>query len=550
MIRILFLGFISVSFQLHANSVIENLKHFNPGAIVKNYTDNPKEASLKPGEGQDTLKAAGLKEINRNQKANHLYQHLQTRSKFKLNPESHEMQMAEKIQEQAESSKNGGCYKVKGACKRTFTKKHCQESLQYSRETCKKTRTVEIKSFQQRVSRHISSRFQISKAFKLDQCPKTDRYCKYRDILKISDHCVKLEAKAYIKGRELQIASQPSCQNPEIIVAGLPLKRHYTITMTVTEYDALDRFMTKNCDLELKNKLCFLEESLCVTPHKTKNINGINITRSCWDMIEHYQCGQISASNCGSLMQEGCSQIGSVCQSKKDNLCKRYDQTFSCMSEDCEKEQEICFEKRKCADGQCDKSHIDESHDMGEGISRLGALAGVAGDVAANQVGSGMPAIFTGNNHRCRMLVAGLGNCCGGHARFLNCRDEEKQLAKAIEEKRAFYVGKYCAEKDIVCLKHKESWCVFPSKLASIIQIEGRYQQLGINFGAAWGETNAADCRGITPEEIERINFSTLDLSPIEKEMVARMNPPKHGQISRANQSHIERLNREGRAYD
>ena len=550
MMRFLFLGLISMSVQVYANNVIENLKHFNPGTIIKNYTENPKAASLKPGEGQDTLKAAGVKKIQLNQKANALHHQIKMRGKIKANPGSHEMQMAEKIQEQAESDKDGGCYKVKGVCKITFTKKHCQESLQYSSKTCKKKRVVQIKVSQQRVSRHVSSRFQVSKAFKLDQCSKTDKYCKYSDILKISEHCVKLEAKAYIKGRELQIASQPSCQNPEIIVGGLPLQRNYKIIIAVTEYDAIDRFNTKNCDLGLNKNLCFLEKSLCVTPNKTKNINGINITRSCWDMVEHYQCGKISASNCESLLEEGCSQTGSVCQSTKDNLCNLYEQTFSCMSENCEKEREVCFEKRKCAEGQCDKAHIDESHDMGEGVSRLGALAGVASDVAANQVGSGVPAIFTGKNHRCRTLVAHLGNCCGGHARFLNCRDEEKQLAKAIEEKRAFYVGEYCAEKDIICLKHKESWCVFPSKLASIIQIEGRYQQLGINFGGAWGETNAANCRGLTPEELERINFSSLDLSPIEKEMVARMNPPKHGQVSHANQSHIERLNREGRAYD
>ena len=42
---------------------------------------------------------------------------------------------------------------------------------------------------------------------------------------------------------------------------------------------------------------------------------------------------------------------------------------------------------------------------MAEGLSRLGALAGVAGDVSANQVRNGTPAIFTGKNSTCRKVT-------------------------------------------------------------------------------------------------------------------------------------------------
>ena len=114
-------------------------------------------------------------------------------------------------------------------------------------------------------------------------------------------------------------------------------------------------------------------------------------------------------------------------------------------------------------------------------------------------------------------------------------------FAKAKEEGRAAYVGTYRAKKILTCVEEKESWCVFPTKLSSIIQIQGRSRQLGINFGWAGGKENEANCRGITPEELERINFSFfLDLSPIQQELISRMALPANGSINNANQSHIE----------
>lgn len=214
-------------------------------------------------------------------------------------------------------------------------------------------------------------------------------------------------------------------------------------------------------------------------------------------------------------------------------------------------EKTVCPGKIGCSDGQCDTSQSEESDDMAEGLSRFGALAGVAGEVSANQVRSGKPAIFTGKNFTCRKVKGDVRNCCRGSYHMTHCSGDEKLLAYAREEGRAFKVGKFCALKKLgMCLEEKQSWCVFPTKLAAIIQIQGRNKQLGINFGWAKDEDNRANCRGITPEELERINFAALDLSPIQQELIARMAVPNNGSINNANQSHIERLKHQGRAHD
>lgn len=187
-----------------------------------------------------------------------------------------------------------------------------------------------------------------------------------------------------------------------------------------------------------------------------------------------------------------------------------------------------------CADGKCLPTLDENGEDFSEGASRLGVLVSSAKEVSDKQINSGNAAIFAGVNWQCRIAVAGIGNCCGGHARFLNCHAEEKALAVAITEGRADQIGaggRYCAVRKMgICWEEKESWCVFPSKLAEIFQKQGRWGQLGIDFGWARGGTNAPNCRGITPEQLERINFQNLNLSSVSKEFESRhltMDPQK-----------------------
>jgi len=132
-----------------------------------------------------------------------------------------------------------------------------------------------------------------------------------------------------------------------------------------------------------------------------------------------------------------------------------------------------------CRDGSCLPTHDMPGEDFAEGVSELGALSGVA--EGARGVKERSASIFTGSNSTCRIAIAGIGNCCSLHARLLRCREDEKNLSIARADGRAAYVGTYCARRKLkVCLEKKESWCVFPNKLAGIIQLQGRAAQLGM----------------------------------------------------------------------
>jgi len=199
-----------------------------------------------------------------------------------------------------------------------------------------------------------------------------------------------------------------------------------------------------------------------------------------------------------------------------------------------------------CADGSCDNTVAEVSNDMAEGITQLGTIAGTAEDAAAHQSQAGQPSIFAGSSQQCKSLPLGLHDCCTGSGPLewlVNCPADMQALQRAKLEGRAVYLGSYKRHK----LGHEHHvFCSFPTQLAGIIQIQGRLGQLGVSFGAP----KYPNCRGLTPEEIERINFSALNLTALTQELTSRKNIPDASGLDAANASHANGLYQKGEAHD
>jgi len=181
-----------------------------------------------------------------------------------------------------------------------------------------------------------------------------------------------------------------------------------------------------------------------------------------------------------------------------------------------------------CSDGTCIPVKSEQSNDFSEGAVEIGALGGVAQEVKDGQLQGGMPGIFKAQNITCRTVYKyNRINFCRKDKDILSASQTEKALHKAQRENRAVVVsggGTFCSKKKKIlgkrrCVEKKQSWCVFHSKLARILQVEAR-RQLGMNFGAVWDDTNAADCRGLTPDQISRIDFDTPQMRSALKEIV------------------------------
>lgn len=182
---------------------------------------------------------------------------------------------------------------------------------------------------------------------------------------------------------------------------------------------------------------------------------------------------------------------------------------------------------------QEDYTNSVESDDLNEGISRLGAVAG-----SAEAVNSNLASVFKGNKQECERFLWGTRDCCkdsGFLDGLVHCPAELQTLQRAKLENRAVYIGHY---KNSPIAATRFVYCIFPTKLSGIIQIQGRFNQLHIPFGGA----KKPNCRGITTDELAQIDFRALDLSPLTDEFLSKKSFPENEAIARMSEAQIEAL--------
>lgn len=153
--------------------------------------------------------------------------------------------------------------------------------------------------------------------------------------------------------------------------------------------------------------------------------------------------------------------------------------------------------------------------------------AALGGKDRAIDKDTGEALIFAGKPAECSEGKIGFRNCCrekgwGLDLDLAHCNDQEKSLADARKEGRAFKVGRFCSKHVLgTCKAHHQTWCIFPTKLGAIIQMKGRVEQLGISFG----EGKTPNCRGILPVEYKSIDFLKIDLSAAYMETKNNLTP-------------------------
>ena len=199
-----------------------------------------------------------------------------------------------------------------------------------------------------------------------------------------------------------------------------------------------------------------------------------------------------------------------------------------------------------CADGSCDVTQADVSDDVNEGFGRLGALAGTAQDVSLHQTQQGEATIFKGTSTECESYRLGLRNCCtddGLLDGLISCPASMQVLQRAKNEKRVIALGRYKPHR---FSNDRHVYCVFPTKLARIIQYYGRQGQLHKLFGTP----KHPDCSGLTPDQLESMNFSLFDLSEFIQDVKDKTSIPADNRGDAPNAAHVESLHQQGRAHD
>jgi len=250
------------------------------------------------------------------------------------------------------------------------------------------------------------------------------------------------------------------------------------------------------------------------------------ITRDSWEKTYTYTCSKKIEGTCDALRSKGCLQIGSECAETIGGVCVAYKQIFKCPSNKRKTTRyKVAGAKSPfCLTGDCTDSDYEANGEMLNAMSQMAILKEAQSDIRANVE------IFKGQIRKCSKNCVGFRDCCttgkgwGVSLNLSSCSGEEKELAEWRAKNRCVFVGTYCAEKILgKCTRKKSSFCCFGNKLSRLLNDQGR-RQLGIGFGDA----EEPDCRGLTPEELSRIDMSLMNLSELYEDVQANFKPKAH----------------------
>ena len=112
--------------------------------------------------------------------------------------------------------------------------------------------------------------------------------------------------------------------------------------------------------------------------------------------------------------------------------------------------------------------------------------------------------------------------------------EDEQKMSLKRGQNLCYYIGSYCSEDFLgACLTKAEGHCCFNSRLARIINEQGRAQ-----IGKGWGSAEHPDCSGFTVAQIQSLDFAAMDLSEFFGEIQAKA--LSQGEVSGKNNAVIE----------
>lgn len=287
------------------------------------------------------------------------------------------------------------------------------------------------------------------------------------------------------------------------------LSSTYTITNDYLDYS--------KCDGRDALPNCSIVGSVCTQPAETRNINGKDVYKACWQFENIYSCKTGAGQNSCTNIPNYCQYSSSQCLSQTGDLCVHTQKTYICsQSQPIPPEQMQCQSNVYCLNGQCEPVEDNNPNDFAKSIGYLMAL----NQLKDNNSDPDNLRIFTGTGKGCGIKVGGYNNCCKdqgwGQSVGGSCSVEETSLADMQAKKLCHSVGSYCSDKAPfgICLETRKTSCCFNSKISRVIVEQGRAQ-----LGISWGSAESPNCGGFTVEQLQSLRFDQMDLSEISEDI-------------------------------
>jgi hypothetical protein len=273
--------------------------------------------------------------------------------------------------------------------------------------------------------------------------------------------------------------------------------------------------LNEEAEKTIEENSCFEVGKDCLDSGE-KTIDGFKVHRDCWKWKRTYQCSGLPENGCKYLEDKGCLLEKSECTKRVGGLCMQYKRTFVCKSKQSVSSKTFSGGDVFCANGDCFVPEVSENGDMKEAVSKLAVF-----NEMQKQIKTDPLRVFGGDSLSCSNYIADFNNCCrsmkgwGKDIGLASCSEGEEALAKRRGQGLCHYVGSYCAEKFLgQCIQKKQTFCCFDSKLSRIFQEQGRNQ-----LGKGWGSGRGPSCEGLTVEQLQDLNFDSMDLSEFYEEI-------------------------------
>jgi conjugal transfer mating pair stabilization protein TraN len=152
---------------------------------------------------------------------------------------------------------------------------------------------------------------------------------------------------------------------------------------------------------------------------------------------------------------------------------------------------------------------------VGAGVMGAQGTVAAGGATASGTVGAGlssyMSALLNPTTIAIAIAVAVVMKVLMGSG----CDQRDIEAAMLEDSGYCHYVGTTCERKWplVGCVQKARRFCCFNSKLARIIQEQGRPQLASFGPSGGWGTAKAPNCRGFTPEEFQMLDFARIDLA-------------------------------------
>lgn len=294
---------------------------------------------------------------------------------------------------------------------------------------------------------------------------------------------------------------------------------------------------------------CIRTQSNCVDGPSTKVIDGVPVYKACWEYSNTFSCADVApTSTCNDPKFGTCLQSGShTCLSPlPSGACNSAIIPLECEGAPATYSKAVnCGPSSYCAGGSCYDSSSAPNTEFAKSFTYLNAAAEAAKDFDVET-----QMVFTGKALKCKKKLVEVVDCCDAQTMFdaigqggpllLLCGAGKAQLAELLSKRpQGMCHENWTWDSDHgalgVKLETSTSFCCFNSKLARLIVEQGR-QQLGIGWNGPENDPDKPNCNGFTLEELQKLDFSAMDLSEVFADIKVTLPEPAES-ISKSSSS-------------